>query len=121
MSKLREMYIGGAFTGAADGKTFEDMDPSTGKLWATVPDASRADTKRAIDAAELCYATRFDRVVLFGDGPWDLTSAREAEIDFIGINEHPRGRDRLCDAGAEHVFPDFADVDAVLRVLRLAL
>jgi acyl-CoA reductase-like NAD-dependent aldehyde dehydrogenase len=51
MSKPREMYIAGAFTGAADGKTFEDKDPSTGKVWASVPDANRADTKRAIDAA----------------------------------------------------------------------
>jgi phosphoglycolate phosphatase-like HAD superfamily hydrolase len=85
-------------------------------------EASRAEiVRRAIGAAEHCYATRFDRVVLFGDGPWDLTSAREAEIEFIGINEHPRGRDRLRDAGAQHVFPDFAAVDAILRVLRLSV
>jgi aldehyde dehydrogenase (NAD+) len=45
------MYIAGAFTGAADGKTFEDKDPSTGQVWAQIPDASRADTKRAIAAA----------------------------------------------------------------------
>jgi vanillin dehydrogenase len=51
MSKQRDMYIAGAFTGAASGKTFDDMDPATGKVWATIPDAGRADAKRAIDAA----------------------------------------------------------------------
>jgi phosphoglycolate phosphatase len=79
---------------------------------------SRTDiVRRAIAAAERCYATHFDRVVLFGDGPWDPSSAREAEIEFIGINELERGRARLLDAGAAHVFADFADADAIFRLL----
>ena len=79
---------------------------------------SRAEiVRRAIGAAEQCYAMRFERVVLFGDGPWDLTSARDTGIDFIGINEHERGRARLREAGAERVFADFTDVDSILRGL----
>jgi len=79
---------------------------------------SRADiVRRAIAAAERWYATRFHRTVLFGDGPWDLSSAREAEIEFIGINEQAHGRARLLDAGATHVFADFADAGAILRLL----
>jgi phosphoglycolate phosphatase-like HAD superfamily hydrolase len=79
---------------------------------------SRADiVRRAIAAAEQTYATRFERAVLFGDGPWDIESAREAGIAFVGINEHERGRARLRAAGAEHVFADFTDAAAILRVL----
>ena len=79
---------------------------------------SRAEiVRRAIAAAELCYATGFERVVLFGDGPWDLTSACDAGIEFIGINEQERGRARLCEAGAENVFGDFTMVEDILRVV----
>jgi len=79
---------------------------------------SRADiVRRAIAAAERCYATRFERTVLFGDGPWDATSAHEAGIGFIGINEHERGRQRLREAGASRVFADFTDASAILRAL----
>jgi phosphoglycolate phosphatase-like HAD superfamily hydrolase len=79
---------------------------------------SRADiVRRAIAAAEHCYATRFDRTVLFGDGPWDVASAHEAQIDFIGINQAERGRQRLHAAGAAHVFTDFTDGAAILRLL----
>jgi phosphoglycolate phosphatase-like HAD superfamily hydrolase len=79
---------------------------------------SRADiVRRAIAAAEACYATPFDRTVLFGDGPWDVASAREAGIDFIGINQTERGRQRLQASGAEHVFTDFTDAAAILRLL----
>lgn len=78
---------------------------------------SRAEiVRRAIVAAEQCYAARFERVVLFGDGPWDLTSAGAAGIEFIGVNEDARGRARLCEAGAENVFADFTAVDSILRV-----
>jgi phosphoglycolate phosphatase-like HAD superfamily hydrolase len=79
---------------------------------------SRAEiVRRAIGAAERCYATRFARTVLFGDGPWDLASAREADVEFIGINEHARGRARLRDAGATRIFADFVDADPILRLL----
>ena len=79
---------------------------------------SRADiVRRAIAAAEQCYATRFDRTVLFGDGTWDLESAREAGVEFIGINEHESGRARLRDGGATHVFADYSDIDRILALL----
>ncbi|MND01844.1 hypothetical protein D3C83_209970 [compost metagenome] len=55
--------------------------------------------------------------MLFGDGPWDVASAREAGIDFIGINQTERGRGRLHAAGATHVFGDFTEVAAILRLL----
>jgi phosphoglycolate phosphatase-like HAD superfamily hydrolase len=78
----------------------------------------RADiVRRAIAAAEQCYAARFDRTVLFGDGTWDLESASEAGIEFIGINEQESGRARLRDGGATHVFADYSDSARLLALL----
>ncbi len=51
MSEARQMYIGGSWTAAASGATFENRNPADGQLWGTVADASRADARRAIEAA----------------------------------------------------------------------
>ena len=51
MSETRQMYIGGAWSGATGGATFKDYNPANGEVWAQVADGSRADAKRAIDAA----------------------------------------------------------------------
>ena len=48
---VRGLHIGGRWTEASDGKTFEDHDPFTGAVVATVQAASRDDARRAIDAA----------------------------------------------------------------------
>src|SRR6186713_204821 len=44
-------YIGGEWVDAADGKTFEDLDPFTGDAVARPAAAGRADAKRAVEAA----------------------------------------------------------------------
>jgi acyl-CoA reductase-like NAD-dependent aldehyde dehydrogenase len=46
-----QQYIGGAWTSAADGSTFEDRDPFTGDVVATVPAGGADDARRAIEAA----------------------------------------------------------------------
>jgi acyl-CoA reductase-like NAD-dependent aldehyde dehydrogenase len=51
MAKTVQMYIDGEWTGASSGRTFDDMNPYTGEVFATVPRAGRSDTARAIDAA----------------------------------------------------------------------
>ena len=51
MAKQRELFIGGKWSAASDGKTFEDENPAKGDTWATVADGSREDARRAIDAA----------------------------------------------------------------------
>src|SRR6266511_3658092 len=48
---VRGLHIGGQWTEASGGKTFDDHDPFTGEVVATVPAGSREDAKRAIDAA----------------------------------------------------------------------
>jgi len=47
----KQLFIGGEWGGAEGGRTFEDRDPFNGDLVAEVAAASRADAKRAIEAA----------------------------------------------------------------------
>jgi len=48
---VRGLHIGGQWTEASGGKTFDDHDPFTGEVVAAVPAGTREDAKRAIDAA----------------------------------------------------------------------
>ena len=54
-SPVRGLHIGGQWTEAEDGKTFEDSDPFTGDVVANVPAGTRADAKRAIEAAAAAF------------------------------------------------------------------
>ena len=63
--KHYKMLIDGAWVGASDGATFESVNPTTGKAWALIPEASAEDVDRAVRAA--------DRA--FNHGPWSTMSA----------------------------------------------
>ncbi|SDG01290.1 aldehyde dehydrogenase (NAD+)/phenylacetaldehyde dehydrogenase [Sinosporangium album] len=75
------LFIDGEFADALDGKTFETIDPGTGKVLSTVAEASERDVDRAVAAAR--RAT---------EGPWSVMSPSE------------RGRivHRIGDLIAEH-------------------
>ena len=52
---VRGLHIGGKWTEAENGKTFEDHDPFSGDVVANVPAGTRADAKRAIEAAAAAF------------------------------------------------------------------
>lgn len=47
------LYIGGRWV--HPGRSFDDLNPADGSLWARVPDGSLADTRAAIDAAQAAF------------------------------------------------------------------
>jgi succinate-semialdehyde dehydrogenase/glutarate-semialdehyde dehydrogenase len=51
MGEHVRMWIGGAWVDAEGGATFEATSPSTGEVIGTVPEGTRADAARAIEAA----------------------------------------------------------------------
>jgi acyl-CoA reductase-like NAD-dependent aldehyde dehydrogenase len=55
VEKVRGLHIGGEWTEASGGQTFEDSDPFTGDVVATVPAGTREDAKRAIEAAAAAF------------------------------------------------------------------
>jgi succinate-semialdehyde dehydrogenase / glutarate-semialdehyde dehydrogenase len=54
---LDELFIGGAWRSASDGRTIDVLDPATEKVVARVPDASDADLDDALAAAAAGCAT----------------------------------------------------------------
>jgi len=50
------IYINGKWQDASDGKTLDVIDPATGKVLATIADASAADGMAALDAADKAQA-----------------------------------------------------------------
>ena len=49
--------IDGEWVGAADGRTFEDLDPYTGDVVGRIPAGGRKDVERAIEAAAAAFVT----------------------------------------------------------------
>ena len=54
-AKTYQMFIGGKWVDAADGKMFEDLNPYTGEVYAHLPAAKREDARRAIEAAQAAF------------------------------------------------------------------
>src|SRR5512133_2015134 len=52
---VRGLYIGGRWTEASGGKTFQDRDPFSGEVVAMVPSGSRDDAERAVEAAATAF------------------------------------------------------------------
>jgi aldehyde dehydrogenase (NAD+) len=85
------MYIGGSWTLAARGATFEDRNPADGQLWGTVADAGRADARRAIEAARDAFPA-WSRLApsaraLFLLKVADILERRQKEIASIRVEE----------------------------------
>ncbi len=50
------LFIGGEFAEAEDGRSFENRDPFTGEVVSEVAAGSRADARRAVEAAHAAFA-----------------------------------------------------------------
>ena len=67
----------------------------------------------AIDRAKQFYQkSEFDQVISVGDGIWDLKTAQNLSLDFVGIGE--RNKNKLLAAGAAHCFDDLSAFQATL-------
>ena len=67
----RPLFIGGQWTEAASGKTFETPNPATGETLAWVAEGDAEDINRAVRAARAA----------FEDGPWSrLTPSERGRI-----------------------------------------
>ena len=53
-----QMVIGGESVDAADGQTFDVVNPATGKVIATAPLGGPADVDRAVEAARRAFDDR---------------------------------------------------------------
>jgi aldehyde dehydrogenase (NAD+) len=70
-----KMYIGGEWVDAADGDTFESVNPYTGQSWALLPRGKKADGERAVEAADKA----------FNSGAWAAMSASARGLLLIRL------------------------------------
>src|SRR5437763_17161371 len=66
-SRRHQLLIDGEWLDAADGRTFETLDPATGQAIAQVAQAGADDVDRAVKAARRALE----------DGPWRTVAAAE--------------------------------------------
>jgi len=81
------------------------------------PHATSSDTPRRRDIIPLAAGRagfKVPSVVYFGDAPWDARVSRILGIPMIGIG---RRISQLRAMGVQHVFRDYSDGDAIIRVL----
>jgi phosphoglycolate phosphatase-like HAD superfamily hydrolase len=59
---------------------------------------------------------KFEKIVSIGDGVWDLRTAKNLSLDFIGIASGKRA-EALRDEGANYIIRDFRDYENFLAYL----
>ena len=89
-----EMLIDGTWVAASDGGWFESVNPATGDVWATVPEATAADVDRAVRAADAALS-----------GPWgEMTPTARGKClhrlgDLLAAHSEHLGRIETRDTG----------------------
>jgi acyl-CoA reductase-like NAD-dependent aldehyde dehydrogenase len=75
-----QLFIGGEWVDGAQGRTFEDRDPFTGEVVATVPAGTREDAHRAVEAAAAAFPD------------WSQTPPGQRQLVFLKAAEVLEGR-----------------------------
>lgn len=74
----------------------------------------------AIDRARQHYGHEgFAKIVSVGDGLWDVKTAINLGLDFVGIASGERAQ-TLSQAGAKHIVGDYRDLNGFFEFLNLA-
>ena len=90
-----QMLIDGEWTNAADSKTFDSINPTTGEVWATVPEATADDVDRAVRTAHRA----------FSEGPWPaMTPTQRGHClrrlaELLSAQSEALGRTESIDTG----------------------
>jgi (Z)-2-((N-methylformamido)methylene)-5-hydroxybutyrolactone dehydrogenase len=90
-----KMLVGGEWVDARSGQTFESVNPYSGKVWATAPEAGPEDVDRAVRAARDA----------FDSGPWrTMTGTERARLmrrlaELIADHAEPLARVESTDNG----------------------
>ena len=89
-----QMLIDGAWVDAADGARFDSVNPATGDIWATIPEATAADVDQAVRAADAAL-----------NGAWgQMTPTARGKCiarlgDLLAANSEAIGRIETTDTG----------------------
>lgn len=93
--------------------TFFHMSFADGKM------TREAIIQESIELAKAALDPPIQRVIYVGDAPWDVTTTRNMELDFIGVRR--RGdKATLTNLGAQVVIQDYTDVNLFLESIERA-
>ncbi len=90
-----QMLIDGDWVDAADGGTFDSVNPANGKVWSRVPEATEDDINRAVTAAHTAFV----------GGPWArMTPTERGKClrklgDLLADHSEELGRTESIDTG----------------------
>ncbi len=93
--KNYQMLIDGDWVDAADGGTFDSVNPANGKVWSRVPEATEDDINRAVTAAHTAFV----------GGPWArMTPTERGKClrklgDLLADHSEELGRTESIDTG----------------------
>ncbi|WP_170724922.1 aldehyde dehydrogenase [Ruegeria sp. HKCCA5426] len=93
--KNYQMLIDGDWVDAADGGTFDSVNPANGEVWSRVPEATEDDINRAVTAAHTAFSS----------GPWArMTPTERGKClrklgDLLADHSEELGRTESIDTG----------------------
>jgi acyl-CoA reductase-like NAD-dependent aldehyde dehydrogenase len=115
MTETYKLLIGGEFTDAASGETFDSIDPSTGDPFAKVAKGGPEDARRAVEAARKA----------FDEGPWARMKGRERAQYLLKVAELAKGKAKELaelearDAGHTLRMAKGADIGMLISTFRV--
>lgn len=119
MGEHVRMWIGGDWVDAEGDATFEATSPSTGEVIGTVPEGTRADAQRAIDAANRAApawgaASAFDRAAAMKRVAGAIDARREELAHTLALDQGKPKRAEAYDEVEELIaYFDMAAADAI--------
>lgn len=93
--KSYRMLIDGVWAESSSGQVFDSVNPTTGAVWARIPEATEADVDRAVRAADRAFTS----------GPWaDMTPTMRGRClrklgDLLAEKSESLGRAETIDTG----------------------
>ncbi|MFT5625481.1 MAG: acyl-CoA reductase-like NAD-dependent aldehyde dehydrogenase [Lentimonas sp.] len=89
-----QMLINGAWVDASDGARFDSVNPATGNVWASVPEATAADVDRAVRAADAALTGEWGQMT-----PTARGKCLHRLGDLLAANSETIGRVETTDTG----------------------
>lgn len=89
-----QMLIDGLWVDAADGARFDSVNPATGQVWATIPEATEHDVDRAVRAADTALRGAWGQMT-----PTARGKCLRALGDLLAENSEGLGRVETEDTG----------------------
>ncbi len=94
MAQSFQMLIDGAWVDASDGKCFDSVNPATGSVWATIPEATALDVDSAVKAADAALRGPWGQMT-----PTDRGKCLRRLGDLLAENSESLGRVETEDTG----------------------